>query len=311
MSSGRRSVGASFSPPWRQLLEDNLFHADLHPGNIVLLRQSRVALIDFGTIGTLEKDFIELYKRAMSAMASGDYVRATDLNLRLANQLPPLDIPKLRSDLIHAFRAWEARTHLPNLTYHEKSLASVGQVTGRIMYEYKVQLSWEFMKISRTWSTLDASLNFLLPNVNYIKLFRHYFEDSAERARKERSILRDLGAMYGKTADAVAEYNLLFAPALRQQALMFRATTSKVARVFAVIYRWLTVGTLGAAGVALYTYYEQHHSEVVDLEVEVIEEIAADVPLLEAHWWVLILIGLAVGAIIFNRLARILSEKDY
>src|SRR4051794_5112548 len=38
---------------YRQMFEDNVFHGDLHPGNIVLLRDSRFALIDLGSIGTL------------------------------------------------------------------------------------------------------------------------------------------------------------------------------------------------------------------------------------------------------------------
>jgi ubiquinone biosynthesis protein len=35
---------------WRQVLEDNYFHGDLQPGNIMLLAKSRVALIDLGTV---------------------------------------------------------------------------------------------------------------------------------------------------------------------------------------------------------------------------------------------------------------------
>ena len=45
---------------WRQIFEDNLFHSDLHPGNIVLLRNSRFALIDLGTIGQLDANFARL-----------------------------------------------------------------------------------------------------------------------------------------------------------------------------------------------------------------------------------------------------------
>ena len=45
----------------RQLFEDNLFHGDLHPGNIVLLRDSRIAFIDLGSIGFSDRDFLEKY----------------------------------------------------------------------------------------------------------------------------------------------------------------------------------------------------------------------------------------------------------
>ncbi len=45
----------------RQIVEENRFHGDLHPGNIMLLRNSRVAFIDFGTVGTLEQNLWRKY----------------------------------------------------------------------------------------------------------------------------------------------------------------------------------------------------------------------------------------------------------
>ena len=33
---------------FRHIFEDNLYHGDLHPGNIILLRNSQVAFIDMG-----------------------------------------------------------------------------------------------------------------------------------------------------------------------------------------------------------------------------------------------------------------------
>jgi ubiquinone biosynthesis protein len=47
---------------WRQLFEENLYHGDLHPGNIVLLRDSRVALIDFGFTSFTEREYLDRFK---------------------------------------------------------------------------------------------------------------------------------------------------------------------------------------------------------------------------------------------------------
>jgi ubiquinone biosynthesis protein len=55
---GKRLLGTYL----RQLLEDDLFHSDLHPGNLVLLRHSRLALIDFGSLGTTEREFLREYE---------------------------------------------------------------------------------------------------------------------------------------------------------------------------------------------------------------------------------------------------------
>ena len=36
------------------MLQDGVFHADPHPGNVMLLRDGRLALIDFGAAGRLD-----------------------------------------------------------------------------------------------------------------------------------------------------------------------------------------------------------------------------------------------------------------
>src|SRR3546814_179238 len=55
-----------FQSAMRQIFEDNLFHADIHPGNIMLLRDSRLVQIDFGTIGYCERNFLANYKAALT-----------------------------------------------------------------------------------------------------------------------------------------------------------------------------------------------------------------------------------------------------
>lgn len=44
----------------------------MHPGNTILLRNSRSALIDFGTVGTLDPAFIMLYVVVVTAVSNGN-----------------------------------------------------------------------------------------------------------------------------------------------------------------------------------------------------------------------------------------------
>ncbi|MBV8161664.1 MAG: AarF/ABC1/UbiB kinase family protein, partial [Acidimicrobiia bacterium] len=61
---------------YRQLFEDNLFHGDLHPGNIVLLRESRFALLDLGAVGSVERKLITYYRLMVQAVNAGDYSKS-------------------------------------------------------------------------------------------------------------------------------------------------------------------------------------------------------------------------------------------
>ena len=63
----------------RQILEDNLYHGDLHPGNIILLRDSNIALIDCGTIGFLELEYLQKFRLFMKSLVELDYDKAADL----------------------------------------------------------------------------------------------------------------------------------------------------------------------------------------------------------------------------------------
>lgn len=51
----------------KQLLEDGFFHADPHPGNLLVKNDGTVAFIDFGMVGTITEDMkTGMYKAAMA-----------------------------------------------------------------------------------------------------------------------------------------------------------------------------------------------------------------------------------------------------
>ena len=242
----------------RQLLEDNLFHADLHPGNIMLLRNNRVALIDFGTVGTIEREFLDLYLMSLRALARKDFSRAADYLLRLCPDLPTLKLTALRRDLIRSYRTWEARTHLRDMPYYEKALSSAGSDSGKILYKYKVQPTWTFMRISRTWATLDASMQFLIPNANYIRLFDRYFETARHRALRG-GLRQTVTRAVGTVAEAIQEYDLLLRPLLRNETLSLTGSVSKLASMGAVVLRALIYAFGFGLLFALFAHFKNQH----------------------------------------------------
>lgn len=244
----------------RQLLEDNLFHADLHPGNIMLLKNGRVALIDVGTIGTLEREFLELYLMSLSALAKKDFNRAADYLLRLCPELPTLQLTALKRDLVRGYRQWEARTHLRNIPYHEKALTSAGAASGRILYKYRVQPTWAFMRISRTWATLDASLQFLIPDANYMTLFKRYFMGARLRAVRAKGLRQTLVDRLLQASQSIHEYDLLLKPLLRNETLSLTGSVSKLATMGGVILRGLIFAFGSGLILAVLAHIYNHHN---------------------------------------------------
>lgn len=281
----------------RQLFENNLFHADLHPGNIILLRDSRVALIDLGSVGSLDREFLTLYRGLQRALSQSDFGRAADLQLRLCAQLPPHNLRELRSELARCLRLWGAKTKIPQLPFHERSINNGAAEIGRILYRYGAEQTWEFLKIARTLATLDGSLAYLHKDLDYISILKRYFAQASRRAVLQTLKPANLARSFGQVVATVEEYHLMLGPALRSSTFNFEATVSKVARVWATVARVLLFGMLVVVAGLVYSITPGGNS--------LIDSVMDDVPKLEFGWWLVMVIG---GSIVLVATLRIVWD---
>ena len=54
------------------IFEDGFVHADLHPGNIFVLDDQRIAMVDLGLVGELDAPHRATFSRFFAAWASRD-----------------------------------------------------------------------------------------------------------------------------------------------------------------------------------------------------------------------------------------------
>ncbi len=62
-------VGRAFM---QQVFEDGFFHADLHPGNILIMEGGTVAFLDFGMTGHLSSEISDMFLDGIVALVKGD-----------------------------------------------------------------------------------------------------------------------------------------------------------------------------------------------------------------------------------------------
>lgn len=72
----------------RQVFEGGLFHADPHPGNILLLEGDLVCFLDFGLYGRLEARQRRRMAMVLYALVRGDYETVSDQLLHLSERRP-------------------------------------------------------------------------------------------------------------------------------------------------------------------------------------------------------------------------------
>ncbi len=259
----REKVGKKlFMSMARQLYEDNYFHGDLHPGNIVLLRDNKIALIDFGSVGWLEADFLRQYNDMQEAMGRQQYAKAADVFLLLGPELPHIDIEPCKAELADFLRLWSQRARTPELPYSERSMGYALAEMVQILNRYYIPSAWAFLRVNRAQLTLDASLRALDHDLNYFSMMRKYNKQANRRKLKRGLQPANIGRQLSELAIGLPElvqegiergfYELEHA---RKRARHFQGSIENAAYVGSMVLAGLgfiaVVGVLGLVGVYL------------------------------------------------------------
>jgi ubiquinone biosynthesis protein len=80
----------------KQVLLDGTFHADPHPGNVLLTTDRRIALIDLGMVGYTTPAMQESLLKFLLAVSEGDSDQAADVAIRISETAPDFDEAQFR-----------------------------------------------------------------------------------------------------------------------------------------------------------------------------------------------------------------------
>lgn len=80
-----------FAAVLRQVMVSGVFHADLHPGNIIVLPDATLGLLDLGSVGRLDQGARTSLGAMMLAVDRGDAISATDALIDLLDRPVDLD----------------------------------------------------------------------------------------------------------------------------------------------------------------------------------------------------------------------------
>jgi len=237
---------------FRQILEDNLYHGDMRPENIVLLRNGRVAFIDFRAVNFTEREYLQKYRLFIRALATRDYAKAADLAFMLCAVLPVIDLEQAKERVIRALRAWATRTLVEDLSYHERSIDHATAEVVRVLFQYRCTMDYAWLRIHRAMAALDESLACLNPRLNHPKEAVKYFERA-----NQRSLAAMVGSGLGERMlgsvrtsldiqDRIDEYTMFQSALIRRHAQVFQGATNKFADTFAALVGVLAIALLVA-----------------------------------------------------------------
>ena len=133
----------------KMLLEDGFFHADPHPGNVFVLADGRIAVIDFGMVGHLSQTRRTEVVNLLSGLVERDAERVTEVLLDWTGRLD-IDDAQLAIDI----DAFVDRYH--GLPLGELDLASMLLEVTVLLRSHRLALPADLALLIKVCLTLDG-----------------------------------------------------------------------------------------------------------------------------------------------------------
>jgi ubiquinone biosynthesis protein len=182
------------------IFEEGLFHADPHPGNVFVLPDGRLSLLDFGMTGELDEAMRESLTLLLEAVVKGDARATTEAYLEMA----PANEQVNRSALLVDIKAVLYEIHRHDLA--DVSIGNAFEALLRAGSQNGVHNPGEFFLLTRAFVILESMIHQLSPDHNYIESFR---EEIARLKEQHFSLAR----IKDKTTKLARDMERLFSDA--------------------------------------------------------------------------------------------------
>jgi predicted unusual protein kinase regulating ubiquinone biosynthesis (AarF/ABC1/UbiB family) len=155
----------------KQLLEDGFFHADPHPGNLLVMDSGHLAFFDFGMVGRitprLQSQMIDAFFHVVSRDVPGLGQDILDLNFLK----PGVDAETIRPVVESLFK------HYLNLKLGDINFKELTYDLAEVMYEYPFRLPANFTYIMRALMTLEGIAIVTDPGFSFFETAKPYAKE--------------------------------------------------------------------------------------------------------------------------------------
>jgi ubiquinone biosynthesis protein len=150
----------------REIMLEGTFHADPHPGNVLVLDDGRLGLLDFGSVGRIDRGLRSALQRLLLALDKGDPAGLADALLEVVERPEELDELRLERMLGRFLARHVAAGITPDVTMFTDLF--------RIVSDHGLAVPPEIAAVFRALATMEGTLTQLAPGFDIVAEARRF-----------------------------------------------------------------------------------------------------------------------------------------
>jgi ubiquinone biosynthesis protein len=172
----------------RQLMEFGFFHADPHPGNVIVTYDGRVSLVDFGITGYLDEELMRQIANIFLGYAEHDYdmIMEAFLDAGLIDE-ETVDLDSFRVDLKDLSEAFYGRS------LQSVSVKDVYDQIIQLALKYHIQLPRNLLLLLKTFVQTEALGKIQESDANILEFTKPYAKKLIQRGYEAKKLFKNLG----------------------------------------------------------------------------------------------------------------------
>ena len=151
------------------VFRDAFYHADPHPGNLMLLRDGVVGVLDCGMVGRIDDELREDVESLLFGIVERDAVQVTDVVLRLGAAPPDCPRDRLRAELDEFLDDYIAHS------LHDINVGAALTSLIEIIRRYHIVLPPPLAMLLKTIIVLEGTSRLFSPKISIAELMRPYY----------------------------------------------------------------------------------------------------------------------------------------
>ena len=170
----------------KMVFRDGFYHADPHPGNLMVLQDAVIGVLDCGMVGRVDEELREQIEDLLMAAIKNDANRLLDTVVQLGELPPDFDRSRLRNDLVDFIEEYGSQS------IDKFDLAGAMNRMTEIIRQHHILLPSRVSLLIKMLVMLEGTAQQLNPNFNIVELLEPYRAEAVKRRLSPQRMWRKL-----------------------------------------------------------------------------------------------------------------------